>query len=140
MSRIKIPFTKEQQEILRNNPFTLCVNDYQIRFTVEFKKYLLAEREKNGTPWKQVFRKAGYDSEIIGETRLQGIVKNIRNEAASEKGIHETSSIRKRELELEDKKTKKAIRELQEEVIQLQQQIEFLKKIQMLNTLDESEK
>ena len=118
MSRIKIPFTKEQQEILRNNPFTLCVNDYQIRFTVEFKKYLLAEREKNGTPWKQVFRKAGYDPEIIGETRLQGIVKNIRNEAASEKGIHETSSIRKRELELEDKKTKKAIRELQQEVIQ----------------------
>lgn len=140
MSRIKIPFTKEQQEILKNNPFTLSVNDYQIRFTIEFKKYLLAEREKNGTPWKQVFIKAGYAPEIIGESRLQAIVKNIRKEAASAKGLHETTSQKSRELKLEDKKTKKAIRELQEEVIQLQQQIEFLKKIQMLNMLDENEK
>ena len=57
MTRIKIPFTKEQKEVLESNPFTLSVNDYQIRFTVEFKKFLLAEREKNGTPWKEIFRK-----------------------------------------------------------------------------------
>ena len=61
MTRIRIPFTKEQKEAFEANPFTLSVNDYQIRFTVEFKKYLLAEREKNDTPWKEVFRKAGYD-------------------------------------------------------------------------------
>ena len=61
MTRTKIPFTKEQKESLKSNPFTLSVNDYQIRFTVEFKKFLLSERGKNATPWKEIFRKAGYD-------------------------------------------------------------------------------
>ena len=61
MSKIRIPFTPNQIEELKSNPFTLSVNELQIRFTVEFKKFLLAEREKNGTPWKEIFRKAGYD-------------------------------------------------------------------------------
>ena len=86
MTRIKIPFTREQKELLESNPFTLSVNDYQIRFTVEFKKFLLVEREKNGTPWKEIFRKAGYDPDIFGKSRLDAIVRNIRNESKSSKG------------------------------------------------------
>ena len=38
MTCTKSLFTKEQQEALARNPFTLSVNDHQIRFTVEFKK------------------------------------------------------------------------------------------------------
>ena len=139
MTRIRIPFTKEQKEAFEANPFTLSVNDYQIRFTVEFKKYLLAEREKNDTPWKEVFRKAGYDPEMLGQKRIDAIVKHIRDEAASPKGIHETAAKKTLDEDLEHKQTKKAIRDLQEEVIRLQQQIEFLKKIQMLKTLEENE-
>lgn len=139
MTRIKIPFTKEQKEALEANPFTLSVNDYQIRFTVEFKKYLLTEREKNNTPWRDVFRKAGYDPDILGKNRMDAIINNIRKEAASPKGLHETTSIKKRVIEQEKKNSEKAIRELQEEVIRLQQQIEFLKKIQMLKVLEENE-
>ena len=139
MTRIKIPFTKEQKETLESNPFTLSVNDYQIRFTIEFKRFLLNEREKNGTPWKEIFRKAGYDPDILGRTRLEGIIKNIRNEAKSPKGLHETTSTKMYEKDNERKQTKKAIQELQNEVSRLQQQIEFLKKIQMLRVLEENE-
>ena len=140
MTRIRIPFTKEQKETLEANPFTLSVNDYQIRFTVEFKKYLLAEREKNGTPWKEVFRKAGYNPEMLGQKRMEAIVRNIRSEADSPKGIHETASKRSLDEDLEQKRTQKAIRDLQEEVIRLQQQVEFLKKIQMLKVLDKNDR
>lgn len=139
MSRIRIPFTKEQKEILESNPFTLSVNDYQIRFTVEFKKFLLAEREKNGTPWKEIFRKAGYQPEILKDGRIDAIVRNIRKEAASSRGLHETSSIKRFEKELEEENTKKAIRELQKEVTRLQQQIEFFKKNQILEILEETD-
>ena len=134
---IKIPFTKEQKEVLAANPFTLSVNDYQIRFTVEFKKYLIAEREKNGTPWKEIFRKAGYDPTMLGKNRIDSIIKTIRKESVSEKGLHETAA--KKSKNLEAKQTQKAIRELQEEVLHLQQQIEFLKKLQMLNVMDTDE-
>lgn len=128
MSKIRIPFTPQQKETLAANPFTLSVNDYQIRFTIEFKKYLLAEREKNGTPWKEVFQKAGYDPEILGTKRMEAIVRKIRDEAASEQGLRETASQKNKSKELEQKNAQKAIRELQKEVIHLQQQIEFLKK------------
>lgn len=139
MERIKIPFTKEQKEVLERNPFTLSVNDYQIRFTLEFKKFLLSERENNRTPWKEIFRKAGYDSDIFTKSRMDAIVRNIRKEAQSPKGLHETTSSKVLQKDDERKQTKKAIKELQEEVIRLQQQIEFLKKIQMLKVLEEND-
>ena len=139
MAQIKIPFTKEQKEALEINPFTLSVNDYQIRFTVEFKKYLLAEREKNGTPWKDVFRKAGYDPDVLGKRRMDAIIKAVRMEASSPKGLHETTSVKRLSKDLERKQTQKAIQDLQNEVIRLQQQVEFLKKIQMLKILDEND-
>lgn len=128
MSKIRIPFTPQQKETLAFNPFTLSVNDYQIRFTIEFKRYLLAEREKNGTPWKEVFQKAGYDPEILGTKRMEAIIRNIRDEAASEQGLRETASKKAKSKELEHKNAQKAIEELQKEVIHLQQQIDFLKK------------
>ena len=136
----KVPFTQEQKEVLQKNPFTLSVNDYQIRFTVEFKKFLLSEREKNGTPWKEIFRKAGYDPDMFKQSRIDSIVRNIRMEAASSKGLHETTSSKALLKEDERKQNKKAIQELQKEVLRLQQQVEFFKKIQMLRVLDENEK
>ena len=58
-------FTEEEIEVLKNNPFTSTVSESQIRFTVEFKRFLLEEREINETPWKEIFRKAGYDPEML---------------------------------------------------------------------------
>lgn len=139
MSKIRIPFTPKQKEALDANPFTLSVNDYQIRFTIEFKKYLLAEREKNGTPWKVIFQKAGYDPEILGTKRMEAIIRRIRDEAASVQGFRETVSQKTKSRDFEQKNSQKAIQELQTEVIHLQQQIEFLKKIQMLKVLEENE-
>ena len=139
MTKIKNPFSNEQKESLACNPFTLSVNDYQIRFTIEFKKFLLAEREKNGTPWKEIFRKAGYDPDILGKPRMDAIIKNIRNEAKSPRGLHETTSTKMLDKNNERKQTKQAIQELQNEVTRLQQQVDFLKKIQMLKVLEEND-
>ena len=140
MAGNQIPFTKEQKEILALNPFTLSVNDYQIRFTVEFKKYLLAERGRNHTPWKDIFRKAGYDPEIIGIKRMEAIIHRVRKEALSEKGLHETRKKSRNLTESTDRQQlRNSVRELQQEVEHLKQQIEFLKKTQMLQTLEENE-
>lgn len=129
----KIPFTKEQQELLATNPFTLSVNDYQIRFTLEFKRFLLGERKKNHTPWKEVFRKAGYDPDLLGKSRTDSIIHSIRREAESERGLRETASKKKKDQKsLERQQMKTAIRDLQQEVTNLRQQIEFLKKTQIV--------
>ena len=91
-----MPFTKEQQELLAANPFTLSVNDYQIRFTIDFKRFLLGERKKNHTPWKEVFRKAGYDPDLLGKVRMDSIIHSVRKEAGSEKGLRDTAKSIKR--------------------------------------------
>ena len=139
MTRKRTLFTEEQIEILKQNPFTASVSENQIRFTVEFKRFLLSEREKNGTQWKQIFQKAGYDPSILGKSRMLRIVDRVRTEAASPKGLHETVAKKHFSKENERVQTQKAIRQLQEEVLRLQQQVEFLKKTQMLNVLDEIE-
>lgn len=133
-------FTAKEVEILKGNPFTLTVTERQIRFTVEFKRFLLNERETNGTPWKEIFRKAGYDPEILGSTRIQRITENVRKEAASPKGLHETTSKTRYLKENERIQMQKSIQQLQKQVLWQQQQIEFLKKTQMLNILDTDEK
>ena len=71
-------FTKEEQEILRANPYTLSVNDRQIKFTVEFKRYLLNEIAKPGVTHKMAFRKLGYDPEMLGAHRVDTIVQESR--------------------------------------------------------------
>jgi len=132
-------FTEEQLKELKNNPFTLSVNERQIRFTVEFKKYLLDEREKNNTPWKEVFSKAGYNPDVLGKSRIDAITRSVRKEAASPKGLHETTTVKAYKKGDERKQTQKAIEQLQKEVLRLQQQVDFLKKIQMLKVLEERE-
>ena len=132
-------FTPEQQKKLASNPYTLTVNDRQIRFTVEFKRYLLNELSNPKMRHFQVFRNAGYDPDVLGRNRIDAIIRRVRKEAASEKGLHETAATDKLLKEdLSKKRTAAAIRYLQEEVIKLKQQIEFLKKIQILDMEDKA--
>mgnify|MGYP005613025737 CR=1 FL=1 len=41
-------FTDEEKMQLAMNPYTLSVTNHQIRFTAEFKRYMLEKRKKNG--------------------------------------------------------------------------------------------
>ena len=131
-------FTPEQQRELASNPYTLTVTDQQIKFTVEFKRYLLKALSDSSIRELQIFRNAGYDPDVLGRSRVDAIIRRVRKEAASEKGLRETATPRDKLLEedLSKKRTATAIRDLQEEVIKLKQQIEFLKKIQILDMED----
>lgn len=131
---MKHPFTEEQIAELAANPYTLFVDRNMIRLTVEFKSYLLKEVEKPGVTLKKAFINAGYDPEVLGRGRMDRIIQNIRKEAKSPKGLHETGKTRTQLVkeDLTKKQMKTAIKELQEEVVRLQQQVEFLKKIHQL--------
>jgi len=124
-------FSKDELEALLANPYTLNADERIIRFTVSFKKFFLTESAKPGVTIKEVFRRAGYDPEVLGKSRIDSIPKAIRKEAVSPMGLRETGKSR-RKLEEEDlskKQLKTAVRDLQEEVIRLQQEVDFLKKI-----------
>lgn len=126
-------FTDEQVIILRSNPYTAGVNNRIIHFTVEFKKFILAEKAKKQYTYNEILIHAGYDPKMLGEARVQHIFQKAAKEAMSEKGLRE---VKKRQSVL-DKDAEKArmqtmIKGLQEEVEYLKQEIEVLKKIQFL--------
>ena len=128
-------FTGAEINTLRDNPYTLKVSPQEIRFTYEFQLLVLKQHFEERIPTATVFREAGYDPKLLGTHRMECIVRRIHLESMSEEGLKKPKKSREQELnayetkELEKQQMRKTIRELQEEVQYLHQQIEFLKKI-----------
>lgn len=136
----RIPFTEDQINILMLNPYTAKATPHKIRFTLEFKKYALKELEKPRMTYRKVFQNAGYDTELLGHERMKSMMLSIKKEAASPEGLREPKEgTREQELEKRCKAentkrhTQTSIKDLQKRVTQLEQQIEFLKKLSHLN-------
>lgn len=131
------PFTTEQMEQLRENPYTYSVSPGQIYFTKEFKERFY-ELRQNGLSPAEAVTELGYDREILGEGRISGISHLInrakRNGTPFTEGRPENTGI----LDQEDPQpTAENFRRLQHEVQYLRKQIDFLKKI---STLIDTEK
>ena len=130
------PFTEEQLKELRMNPYTHSVTPKVIKFTVEFKEFLYNELKKEGMTTRKVFEAAGYNTEWFTKQTLDSVRRTVRKEAESPTGFKPPtglSSRKKTELfqqkDLSKQKTDQSIKELQERIVNLEQQLEFLKKI-----------
>ena len=132
-------FTPEQMEQLKQNKYVISVSPNKISYTLEFKQFAMKEAAL-GTKSPEIFRKAGFDPEVLGKPRIYAALKTFKHQAASPEGLR-PSCKKTREEQLAEfanedydrKHTKVAIRELQNRIVHLEQQIEFLKKIQFLD-------
>lgn len=130
-------FTEEEMRLLLQNPYTAQVTPHSIKHTLEFKQFFIKEYEKGVRP-KAIYARAGYDIEIIGESRIRHRSKQIRDEAASPEGLKAADNKRAEQLkafsqqDLSRIQSEKAIKKLQEEIIILEQEVDFLKKILFL--------
>ena len=133
----KKTFTQTEILLLQQNPYTADVCPTHLYYTMAFKEYALKEAAKGKTS-VHIFEKAGYDPEVLGKARIYAAMKSFKAEAASPQGLRESRHSREAKLEalaqkdLAKEKTDKAIQNLQNRVIHLEQQIEFLKKIQSI--------
>ncbi len=92
------------------------------------------EGMQNGQPKRALVIELGYDPDILGPSRIEGIAYHIKKEANSPEGFHEGKRISKvakkvTEDELSSSVPSHTLRRLQAEVSYLRQEIEFLKKI-----------
>lgn len=129
-------FTTEEIELLKQNKYVVTVSASKITYSLAFKKFAI-EEVKKGTKSPEIFKKAGFDPEILGKPRIYAALKSFKREAISPEGLHEPRGKSKEERlaqfakeDFEKKQTKTAIKELQNKIVHLEQQIEFLKKIQ----------
>jgi hypothetical protein len=82
------------------------------------------------------FRKLGYSPEVLGFERVHNITKRIRREAKTPEGLREHSKSRMRlsregfkNADLEKMSRRESEQRMQNEIVYLQQQIAFLKKL-----------
>ena len=51
----RIPFTKQQQELLMSNPYTAKVSAHRLIFTLEFKKFAMRELQTSKCTNRMIF-------------------------------------------------------------------------------------
>jgi hypothetical protein len=136
MGNKKPTYTEEQIRILEQNPYTHNVTPYKISFTLEFKEFFISQVNVPGMTSKKIFKAAGYDPKIFSEAMITNARRAILSEASSPEGLkpprglssaEKTAAFAKKDLDAQRAST--SIKELQNRVVHLEQQIEFLKKI-----------
>ena len=129
----------EELKHLQANPYTLRVTADSISYTLAFKEafWALSLQGYTGTA---AFRKLGYNTEVLGFERIHNTTKRIRREARSPEGFHEGARGGVRipgggnsQTEGASAPSDEAARRMKREILCLQQQMAFLKKVMRLH-------
>lgn len=127
-------FSTAEVEQLRENVNVAFVSEREIFFTESFKQ-LVWEQKQSGKTLPSIFRENGIDPQILGYKRIENFAKRLREKAknnedfSDERKSNGRSKGEKKTLSLEEK-----VQRLEHKLAYTQQEVEFLKKLQMANT------
>jgi len=113
-------FTTEEIKILKSNPNVATVTRRAIQYTDEFKIKAL-EEYNGGKSVKKIFNENGLSVDILGISRMRGFIQRISKETKKEE-----------ETPQKHDSYEQQIKKLERRITYLQQENEFLKKIQKL--------
>jgi transposase-like protein len=130
MTRKKLP--KEYVQALNGHRYVENATDWTVSFTEEFKR-LAYEEYLRGKSMREIFTEAGFDVTKLGKKRLQNFRNSLVNKAGEEAGFADKRKDRSLQAPLStEAQMMKRIRELEHRNAYLEQENEFLKKIQSL--------
>jgi hypothetical protein len=126
-----ILFDEEQQKQLRANHWVKSVTEKSISFTEDFKVYFINEYNLGKLP-KQIFKDAGFDINMLGDKRIEQCTARYKRQNKRIEGFHDTraNNLGRRvgkELSIEEENEL-----LKKQNAKLQQELEFLKKMEFL--------
>jgi hypothetical protein len=126
-------FTDEQIMLMKLNPYTKKVSKSTLKFTEEFKSLFWNDYKNSSLSKRSIFKKYGYDPEVLGTKRMDGFVYMLRKEFLSdeERSLNITPKKERPLLKTDYSKMEpnEAIRLMETEMKFLRQEVEFLKKI-----------
>ena len=123
-------YTEEELIEIQNNPYTLYATSCKVVFNMAFKKYVVAESKKPGMTSRKIFIKAGYRDGLFTAQVMYKQVFKILEEARSNEGLKDPCIPKYKTVP--KKQTAARIAALETQVLKLQQQVDFLKKIRHL--------
>lgn len=126
-----ILFNDEQQKQLRTNRWVKSVTEKSISFTEDFKVHFINEYNLGKLP-KQIFKDAGFDINMLGDKRIEQCTARYKRQNKRIEGFHDTraNNLGRRtgkELSIEEENEL-----LKKQNAMLQQELEFLKKMEFL--------
>lgn len=125
-------FTKEEIEQLKLNPYVNKVSETTITYTQEFREHFVIEF-KNGKLPTQILREAGFVSEVLGKQRIDSSSARFKQMAKREKGFSDTRKENSGRPSAKDLTPEEEISRLKHKIKYLQQENQFLKKIDFLD-------
>jgi hypothetical protein len=126
----KAKFTPEQQQLLRNNPYTIRVTENVLNLSKEFKEIFYKEYLTGALP-RDILEKYGYPADVLGDQRVWGISHTIRKQFEK---TGEFRDVRITDSPITAKSSEEKIRQLEHRVNYLTQEVEFLKKISSIRS------
>ena len=122
-------YTQKQIKELKSNPYTLKVDDQRIFFTIEFKKAFWTKYQAGMSP-RVILKELNYNLDNFGQKQIDSIVQRIKKEAL----VGEFTEGYSRYTRMKVKEpsgdiTPQNIKQMQNELLYLRQEVDFLKKV-----------
>jgi transposase-like protein len=125
-------FTEEQQEELRRNPYIKNVSDKAITYTTEFRK-LFAKEYRSGKMPSQILTECGINPKLLGKPRKDALVAMVKKFEIRVDGFEDTRKSNSGRPVTKDLTDAERIIRLEHRIKYLEQENEFLKKIEFLD-------
>ena len=120
-------------EKLRCNPYVKSVTESSVTFTEDFKQ-MAYEAKLRGVSVAETMKKNGIDPEILGEKRIENFSYLLNKKARSTGGFkdHRNENYH-RPARSNEETMENRLRQLEHELAYTRQEVEFLKKLQVVN-------
>lgn len=122
-------YTQKQIKELKSNPYTLQVDDKRIFFTIEFKKVFWTKYQAGMSP-RVIFKELNYNLDYFGQKQIDSIVQRVKKEALA--GEFTEGYVRNNRIKIKeppDDINPQNIKQMQNELLYLRQEVDFLKKV-----------
>lgn len=125
-------YTPKQIKELKNNPYTLNVTKNKLYFTIKFKEDFWTSYQAGNAP-RKILSDFGYNLDYFGQKQIDSIVQSIKRQALSGNGFSEgenrTKRVSMKATSEEELSSPQSIERMQNELLYLRQEVDFLKKI-----------
>ncbi len=125
-------YTTKQIKELEKNPYVYKVTKHKLYYTVKFKEDFWLSYQAGNAP-RKILSDFGFDLGMFGQKQIDSIVQHIKKQALSGNGFTEGENRQRRvpvkSTSEEELSSPQSIERMQNELLYLRQEVEFLKKI-----------
>ena len=125
-------FSDEQVEELRMNPYVDKVSNKAITYSETYKQYFIHELNQGKFP-TQIFREAGFDTQVLGKERIQSFSRRVRKMAERIDGFTDLRTQHSGRRSTKERTPDEEIAYLKHQVALQKQQIDALKKMNFIH-------